>query len=38
VFVAGAATGPETIDDSISQGHAAALAALGFLQPQRASA
>jgi heterodisulfide reductase subunit A len=38
VFVAGAATGPETIDDSIAQGHAAALAALGFLQPQRASA
>jgi heterodisulfide reductase subunit A len=38
VFVAGAATGPETIDDSIAQGHAAALAALGFLQPLRASA
>ena len=38
VFVAGAATGPETIDDSISQGHAAALAALGMLQPLRASA
>jgi len=38
VFVAGAATGPETIDDSIAQGHAAALAALGFLQPARASA
>jgi heterodisulfide reductase subunit A len=38
VFVAGAATGPETIDDSIAQGHAAALAALGFLQPMRATA
>jgi heterodisulfide reductase subunit A len=38
VFVAGAACGPETIDDSIAQGHAAALAALGFLQPARASA
>ena len=30
--------GPETIDDSIAQGHAAALAALGLLQPARASA
>ena len=38
VFVAGAATGPETIDDSIAQGGAAALAALGFMQPMRASA
>jgi heterodisulfide reductase subunit A len=38
VFVAGAATGPETIDDSIAQGSAAALAALGALQPARASA
>ncbi|MGE3626297.1 MAG: FAD-dependent oxidoreductase [Hyphomicrobiales bacterium] len=28
VFVAGAATGPETIDDSIAQGHAAAISAL----------
>ncbi|MEC9367785.1 MAG: FAD-dependent oxidoreductase [Pseudomonadota bacterium] len=28
VFVAGAATGPETIDDSIAQGNAAALSAL----------
>jgi len=28
VFVAGAATGPETIDDSIAQGHAAAMAVL----------
>ena len=38
VFVAGAATGPETIDDSIAQGNSAALAALGSLQPLRASA
>ncbi|MDE3123234.1 MAG: CoB--CoM heterodisulfide reductase iron-sulfur subunit A family protein [Paracoccaceae bacterium] len=30
VFVAGAATGPETIDDSIAQGHAAAMAALNL--------
>ena len=30
VFVAGAATGPETIDDSIAQGQAAAMAALTF--------
>ncbi|MEK9724799.1 MAG: FAD-dependent oxidoreductase [Rhodospirillaceae bacterium] len=30
VFVAGAATGPETIDDSIAQGQAAAMAALNF--------
>ena len=30
--------GPETIDDSIAQGQSAALAALGLLQPQRASA
>ena len=29
VFVAGAAIGPETIDDSIAQGQAAAMAALG---------
>jgi heterodisulfide reductase subunit A len=29
VFVAGAATGPETIDDSIAQAQAAAIAALG---------
>ena len=29
VFVAGAALGPETIDDSIAQGQAAAMAALG---------
>jgi heterodisulfide reductase subunit A2 len=32
VFVAGAATGPETIDDSIAQAQAAALSALGLLQ------
>ena len=38
VFVAGAACGPETIDDSISQGHAAALATLGLLQPARVRA
>jgi heterodisulfide reductase subunit A2 len=30
VFVAGAATGPETIDDSIAQGRSAAIAALSF--------
>ena len=29
VFVAGAASGPETIDDSIAQGHAAAISAMG---------
>ncbi len=34
VFVAGAAAGPETIDDSIAQGHAAAMAVLsGSHQP-----
>jgi heterodisulfide reductase subunit A len=38
VFVAGSACGPETIDDSIAQGSAAALAALGLVQPLRASA
>jgi len=38
VFVAGSACGPETIDDSIAQGNAAAIAALGLLQPQQASA
>jgi len=32
VYVAGAATGPETIDDSIAQGHAAAMAVLSGLQ------
>jgi heterodisulfide reductase subunit A len=31
VFVAGAATGPETIDDSIAQGKAAAMAALALV-------
>jgi len=31
VYVAGAATGPETIDDSIAQGHAAAISAMGAL-------
>ena len=31
IFVAGAAIGPETIDDSIAQGQAAAMAALGVL-------
>ncbi len=30
VFVAGAATGPETIDDSIAQGQSAAMAALAY--------
>ncbi len=34
VFVAGAATGPETIDDSIAQGQSAALAALTSVQAQ----
>ena len=39
VFVAGAATGPETIDDSIAQGKAAALAALALVtQPQAVAA
>jgi heterodisulfide reductase subunit A len=38
VFVAGAATGPVTIDDSIAQGHAAAISALGALQPAPALA
>jgi len=32
VFVAGSATGPETIDDSITQGHAAAMAVLSELK------
>jgi heterodisulfide reductase subunit A len=32
VFVAGAATGPETIDDSIAQGRSAAMAALTLAQ------
>jgi heterodisulfide reductase subunit A len=38
VFVAGAATGPETIDDSIAQGHAAAMTALATATAARASA
>ncbi len=38
VFVAGAAAGPETIDDSIAQGHAAAISALALVTPARASA
>jgi heterodisulfide reductase subunit A len=32
VFVAGSATGPETIDDSIAQGHAAAMSAFALTQ------
>jgi len=32
VYVAGSATGPETIDDSIAQGHAAAMAVLSGLK------
>jgi len=32
VFVAGSATGPETIDDSIAQGHAAAMTVLSELK------
>ena len=32
VFVAGSATGPETIDDSIAQGHAAAMSAYALAQ------
>jgi heterodisulfide reductase subunit A len=38
VFVAGAACGPETIDDSIAQAHAAAATALALAQPERVSA
>ena len=38
VFVAGAATGPETIDDSIAQGKAAALAALALVTQARVAA
>ncbi|MDA8109944.1 MAG: FAD-dependent oxidoreductase [Betaproteobacteria bacterium] len=38
VFVAGAATGPETIDDSIAQGQAAAMAALGMAHAPVAAA
>jgi len=32
VFIAGSATGPETIDDSIAQGQAAAMAALNMIR------
>ena len=32
VYVAGSATGPETIDDSIAQGHAAAMSVLSGLK------
>jgi heterodisulfide reductase subunit A len=32
VFVAGAATGPETIDDSVAQGQSAAMAALTLVR------
>jgi len=38
VFVAGAATGPETIDDSIAQAEAAAIAALGVARESAAQA
>ena len=38
VFVAGAATGPETIDDSIAQGKAAAMAALALVGQKAAVA
>jgi heterodisulfide reductase subunit A len=38
VFVAGAATGPETIDDSIAQGRAAAMSALALAQRAGATA
>lgn len=38
VFVAGAATGPETIDDSIAQGQAAALAAMTYAAPAKEAA
>ncbi len=34
LFVAGAATGPETIDDSIAQGQSAAVAALALVRAQ----
>jgi heterodisulfide reductase subunit A len=37
VFVAGSATGPETIDDSIAQGKAAAMAVLEQSEPVRAA-
>ena len=38
VYVAGSATGPETIDDSIAQGHAAAMAVLSGLREPAKSA
>ena len=38
VFVAGAATGPETIDDSIAQGKAAAMAAFALVSQKSAVA
>ncbi len=38
VFVAGAAMGPETIDDSIAQGQSAAMAAVGFFAGGAAAA
>ena len=38
VFVAGAAAGPETIDDSIAQAYAAAARALSLVRPAQASA
>ncbi len=38
VFVAGAATGPETIDDSIAQGNAAAMAAFALVNRVPAAA
>lgn len=38
VFVAGAATGPETIDDSIAQGNAAAMAAFALVNRKDAVA
>ena len=38
VFVAGAATGPETIDDSIAQAQAAAIAALAVVRGTAAAA
>ena len=37
VYVAGAATGPETIDDSIAQGQAAAMAAMSLAAPSAAA-
>lgn len=38
VFVAGAATGPETIDDSIAQGQSAAMAAMALVHGAKAAA